>query len=83
MIGSDEICITLTSANLSIKVGGNGDSLMVANSPESGLKLSDLDNGFKAGGTIARRQEYLAGQYRDELVKELIKSVDGEEWELA
>jgi len=83
MIGSDEICITLTSANLSINVSSNGDSLIVANSPVPGLKFSDLNNGFKAGGTIARRQEYLAGQYRDELVKELIKSVDGEEWELA
>jgi hypothetical protein len=80
IIGSDEITITLTSANLSVRAVGDGRGVLkVGNNPEPGLKLSDLVNGFKAGSTLVRATSY----DRSEQVKELYKTDDGEEWELA
>jgi len=75
MVGSDEITITLTSTNLSIRVSDSGQ-LIVSKSPESGLKFSDLVNGFGAGATLWGKN----GERGD--VKELFKTDDGEEWEL-
>jgi hypothetical protein len=75
MIGSDNIAITLTSVNLSIRVSDSGQ-LIVSKSPESGMRFGDLVNGFRAGVTLWDKD----GQ--SEHVKELFKTDDGEEWEL-
>lgn len=76
MIGSDEIVITLTSTNLSIRVSRSGH-LIVSKNPELGLKFSDLVNGF---GVVT---PLLDSERHGESVKELFKMDDGEEWELA
>ncbi|KAG2345142.1 hypothetical protein BDR05DRAFT_998736 [Suillus weaverae] len=76
MVGSDEIAITLTSTNLSIRVS-RSSHLIVSKNPEVGLKFSDLVNGFRAVTPLLDNE----GHY--ESVKELLKTEDGEEWELA
>lgn len=76
MIGSDEIVITLTSTNLSIRVSRSGH-LIVSKNPELGLKFSDLVNGF---GVVT---PLLDNERHGEHVKELFKMNDGEEWQLA
>ncbi|KAG1773857.1 hypothetical protein EDD22DRAFT_3860 [Suillus occidentalis] len=76
MIGSDEIVITLTSTNLSIRVSRSGH-LIVSKNPELGLKFSDLASGF---GVVT---PLLDNEGHCENIKELFKKDDGEEWELA
>jgi hypothetical protein len=76
MIGSDEIAITLTCADLSIRVS-RSSHLIVSKSPEIGLKFSDLVNGF---GTVT---PLLENEVHCKNVKELLKTDDVEEWELA
>lgn len=75
MIGSDEITITLTSTNLSIRIS-RSSHLIVSKSPESGLKFSDLVNGFAVVTPL------LNNEGQSENIKELFKTEDGEEWEL-
>ncbi|KAG1753678.1 uncharacterized protein EDB91DRAFT_1077399 [Suillus paluster] len=75
MIGSDEIAITLTSAKLSVRVS-RSCHLIISKSPEPGLKLSDLVNGF---GVVT---PLLESDPESEDLKELFKTDDGEEWEL-
>jgi hypothetical protein len=76
MIGSDDIAITLTSTNLSIRVSRSGH-LIVSKNPELGLKFSDFVNGFGVATPL------LDNEGHRENVKELFKTDDGEEWELA
>ncbi|KAG1780366.1 hypothetical protein EV702DRAFT_775979 [Suillus placidus] len=76
MIGSDEIAITLTSTNLSIRVS-RSSHLIVSKNPEVGLKFSDLVNGFRVVTPLLDNEGHC------ESVKELLKTEDGEEWELA
>lgn len=76
MIGSDEIVITLTSTNLSIRVSRSGH-LIVSKNPELGLKFNDLASGF---GVVT---PLLDNEGHCENIKELFKMDDGEEWELA
>jgi hypothetical protein len=76
MIGSDEIVITLTSTNLSIRVSRSGH-VIVSKNPELGLKFSDIANGF---GVVT---PLLDNEGHCENIKELFKTDDGEEWELA
>ncbi|KAG1718927.1 hypothetical protein EDB19DRAFT_1649155 [Suillus lakei] len=75
MIGSDEIAITLTSTNLSIRVS-RSSHLIVSKSPEPGLKFSDLTNGFGVVTPLLDNE----GQCGN--IKELFKTDDGEDWEL-
>ncbi|KAG0699847.1 hypothetical protein DFH29DRAFT_27649 [Suillus ampliporus] len=75
MIGSDEIAITLTSANLSVRVS-RSSHLIVSKSPEPGLKFSDLVNGF---AMVTPPPDC---DRESEDLKELFKTDDGEEWEL-
>jgi len=76
MIGSDDITITLASADLSVRVEDNSGQLVVSKNPESGWKFSDLLNGFSTGATLWDKNG------TNEHVKELFRTVDGEEWEL-
>lgn len=76
MVGSDEIAITLTTTNLSIRVS-RSSHLIVSKNPEVGLKFSDLVNGFRAVTPLLDNEGHCEG------VKELLKTEDGEEWELA
>jgi len=75
MIGSDEVAITLTSNDLSVRVSDNSQ-LIVSKSPELGLKFGDLVNGFMAGATLWNQNGQTEG------MKELFKTGDGEKWEL-
>ena len=71
MIGSDEITITRSGANLSVGVRENGlGSLIVGHNPLSGLKFSSFENKF------------MAVSYGLSDMKTLIHTEDGEEWEL-
>jgi len=75
MIGTDEITITLTSANLSVGTYGNVNGVLsVGNNPELGLEFSALSRGFKAMHTTTN--------VGNEVVKELVMTDDGEKWEL-
>jgi hypothetical protein len=77
MIGSDDITITLTSANLSVRASDNGHgALRVGNNPELGLKLSDLVNGFKAGASLLRTTSDNRNEQVNELVKTMGKNYD-------
>ncbi|KAG0692607.1 hypothetical protein DFH29DRAFT_882235 [Suillus ampliporus] len=76
MIGSDEIAITMTTADKSINIDDKTGKVMLAKNPELGLKFGDLVNRFSAGATLFDKNCKSLG------VKELFMTTHGEEWEL-
>ncbi|KAG1854457.1 hypothetical protein DFJ58DRAFT_841372 [Suillus subalutaceus] len=75
IVGSDEIGITLTTANLSVNIIDTTGQVILSSAPKSGLKFSSLLGKFNVGSTL-----YKDSQGSD--MKELIYTDDGEEWEL-
>lgn len=74
IINSDEIAITLASANLSINVNATTGQVILSATPQSGLTFSDLLGYFTVGSSLS---------LNDENLKELLYTEHGEEWELA
>ncbi|KAG1790380.1 uncharacterized protein HD556DRAFT_1446118 [Suillus plorans] len=74
MIGSDDVVITLTTAGLSVNVDATTAQVILSLAPLTGLTLSTLLTNFTVGSSLS---------VNDETVKELLYTVNGEEWELA
>ncbi|KAG2093718.1 uncharacterized protein F5147DRAFT_657340 [Suillus discolor] len=74
MIGSDDVVITLTTSDLSVNVDATTAQVILSLAPLTGLTLSTLLTNFTVGSSLS---------VNDETMKELLYTVNGEEWELA
>ncbi|KAG2049066.1 hypothetical protein BDR06DRAFT_975528 [Suillus hirtellus] len=74
MIGSDKITVKLTIVNLSVDVSVNTGQASLSPDPQSELTFNALLSNFTVGSTLIQSGE---------MVKELLYTENGEEWELA
>ncbi|KAG1788945.1 uncharacterized protein HD556DRAFT_835462 [Suillus plorans] len=74
IIGSDNIVITLTTVDLSVNVNATSGQVILSLAPLTGLTFSTLLTNFTVGPSLS---------VNNETVKELLYTVNGEEWELA